>query len=81
MYNNIQRKKKLHRYIFRLDNQASINFCCDSHEALYCYNPEDVECDAEDDSQGDEKANQDSSSHWPFNVEFRPEVGRYIIIQ
>ena len=81
MYKSIQRKRNLHRYIFCLDNQASINFCCDSHEALYCYNPEDVECDAEDENDGDEKSSPDSNNHWPFNVEFRPEVGRYIILQ
>ena len=65
-----------------LEYQSSINFCCDSHEEMYFYNPDDlasisqVEYDIGIASDNGDNKNDDTDNHYPFNVQFRPEVGR-----
>ena len=68
---------------FVLEKQFTINFCCESHQDLYFYNPEDLapllaQQDIGEDIQDARKddTTDDGETHFPFNVLFRPEVGR-----
>ena len=66
-----------------LEKQFTINFCCESHQDLYYYNPEDLaplfeQQDNDEDVKAARKedTNDEGETHFPFNVQFRPEVGR-----
>ena len=66
-----------------LEKEFTINFCCESHQDLYYYNPEDLaplfeQQDNDEDVKAARKedTNDEGETHFPFNVQFRPEVGR-----
>ena len=68
---------------FISEKEFTINFCCESHQDLYFYNPEDLAPlmqneDADESIREVRKqdTNADGETHFPFNVHFRPEVGR-----